>query len=169
MWLYHCVFHKNEHEFLLFHTFAIIWCCPDFPLQPFSQVVFTVLICDSLIMYDVEHLFVCLLAICIQSIMKCPEFSHFLKLGCLFTSGDLRSYQRYCFATPCHNNAFLQDAGLLRDIYFFSPAQIHYSRLCGIIAKMMEVNRSDFGCLELIFTICEILHKFSHLISFVTL
>ena len=84
-----CIPTNSIRGFLFLHTISSVYCI-DFLIAAILTSVrwylVVVLICLSLIMSDIEHLFMCLLAICMPSLEKClfrslPTFW----LGCLFS------------------------------------------------------------------------------------
>ena len=92
-----CIPTNSVRGFPFLHTLSSIYYLLDFwitaILTGVKWCLIVVLICISLIMSDVEHLFMCLLVICMSSLQKCPfnSLAHFLIGSFIFLELSCRS------------------------------------------------------------------------------
>ena len=130
-----------------------------YPLHKFWPVwgdwhLIVVLICISLTMRDVEHLLLCLLAICLSSLEKCPlGLFHTFWLVCLFSwHWVLWNACIFWILILCQLFHLLLFSPILRFVFHFP-----YSFIC--CAKAFKVNSSHLSTFVFISITLGVLHR----------
>lgn len=97
-----CIATNNEWNFLLLCNLVRIWCCQCSECHHCNTwYLIAVFICNSLMTYEAEYIFICLSAVYISSFVRCLFWSYDQLLSCYFKASfyilDYKSFIRYVF------------------------------------------------------------------------